>query len=158
GSTTESRAPADVAPEPGDGGVNLAELAAFDRRQRRIQRHVLLSFVLGMVFGMFGAAVGEPTASQLAAVFHPYAYLLLSALLGGTAAGFGWAMLASLLAAVTPAVSGPAIPTLRGTGPGGEALEWWRHGCRGWWRYDGRGLVAAVLLVGMGGDAAARAG
>ncbi|SDQ99844.1 hypothetical protein SAMN04489764_2969 [Thermostaphylospora chromogena] len=149
-SPMESRAPADIAAEPGDGGVNLADLAAFDRRQRRIQHHVLLSFVLGMLFGMFGAAVGEPTASHLAAVFHPYAYLLLSVLLGGTAAGLGWAMLASLLAAVTPAVSGPAVSTFLVAGPGGEAFDWWM--------YDDLGLMSAIFLAGVGGYAAARTG
>ncbi|MEV4381513.1 hypothetical protein [Streptosporangium sp. NPDC049644] len=59
---------------------------------------MVLSLFVGMLLGGVGAlsayGPGLPNA-----IYNPYAYVLLAVVVGRTAAGFGWAVLSSVLAA-----------------------------------------------------------
>ncbi|MGW2197248.1 hypothetical protein ACWCSH_33575 [Streptosporangium sp. NPDC001682] len=59
---------------------------------------MVLSLFVGMLLGGVGALLlygpGLPGA-----IYNPYAYVLLAVVVGRTAAGFGWAVLSSVLAA-----------------------------------------------------------
>ncbi|GAA5054276.1 hypothetical protein GCM10023259_035170 [Thermocatellispora tengchongensis] len=89
-----------------------AEYFDLDRRESRIQRHILAAFWLGLLFGLLGTLIRYSGPEPLHMVVDPYAYLLLGASVGATAYGVGWAMLSSLLAAVSPLVSGLACAAL----------------------------------------------
>ncbi|MDF5753981.1 hypothetical protein [Spongiactinospora sp. TRM90649] len=82
--------------------------AEYDRGQRRILGHLLLSFVLGLVFGVLGVLVTHAAARAVESLFNPYAYFLLAVYVGATASGLGWAALSALLAALAPMVSSMA--------------------------------------------------
>jgi len=58
---------------------------------------MLLSLFAGMSLGGVGALVAHGP-DLLSALYDPYAYLLLVVVVGRTATGFGWAVLASVLA------------------------------------------------------------
>ncbi|MET8052554.1 hypothetical protein ABZU75_33650 [Streptosporangium sp. NPDC005286] len=74
------------------------DFVAGDRRDRAILRHMVLSLFVGMLLGGVGALLlygpGLPGA-----IYNPYAYVLLAVVVGRSAAGFGWAVLSSVLAA-----------------------------------------------------------
>ncbi|WP_433375279.1 hypothetical protein [Streptosporangium sp. CA-115845] len=59
---------------------------------------MLLALFVGILLGGVGALlVYGPTLPY--AIYDPYAYILLATVVGRTAAGFGWAVLSSVLAA-----------------------------------------------------------
>ncbi|WP_285776246.1 hypothetical protein [Microtetraspora sp. NBRC 13810] len=137
------------------------DLVRFDRRQSRIQRHMLVAFALGLAFGVAGAVVQHTGLSQVQAVFDPYAYFLLSAIVGATASGPGWAVLSSLLSTVTPAVfalAGAALlegyeTDVWSRGPSGADLILLAVFCYGVFAYAARrdGYWADLLAGVLGG-------
>lgn len=91
--------------------IDYAGYAEYDRRQSGIQKHLLITFLGGLVVGLVGMFLPEPVAS----VYDPYAYLALAIAVGATASGFGWALLTSFLTAASGAVSSMGIGTFLGT-------------------------------------------
>ncbi|WP_449063279.1 hypothetical protein [Planomonospora algeriensis] len=77
-----------------------------DRRERVILWHMMLSLVAGLLLGAFGEMLAHGPG-PLVAAYDPYAYLALALAVGRTAAGFGWAALGGVLAAL-----GPVVPIL----------------------------------------------
>ncbi|WP_329091719.1 MULTISPECIES: hypothetical protein [unclassified Streptosporangium] len=65
---------------------------------------MVLSLFVGMLLGGVGALLAYGP-DLLYALYNPYAYLLLVVVMGRTAAGFGWAVLSSVLAAFGPILS-----------------------------------------------------
>lgn len=129
-------------------GVAEVDFAAFDRRQSRIQRHVVISFALGLLAGVLGAMTARFGPPPLEAAVNPYAFLLLSAVLGGTAAGFGWAALSALLVAVAPVVSAMTVFALV---PGGSD-----PGVLAWGGFENATGMVTIFLSGVAGYAATR--
>jgi hypothetical protein len=92
------------------GSVALVErnytldFVAGDRRDRAILRHMVLSLFIGMMLGGVGALLAYgPDLPYV--VYQSYGYVLLAVVVGRTAAGFGWALLSSVLAAFGPLLS-----------------------------------------------------
>jgi hypothetical protein len=92
------------------GSVALVErnytldFLAGDRREKAILQHMVISLFAGMLLGALGVLLSygpEP----LHAVYSPYAYILFVVIVGRSAAGFGWALLAGVLAAFGPLIS-----------------------------------------------------
>ncbi|MGV9303189.1 hypothetical protein ACWDLG_07455 [Nonomuraea sp. NPDC003727] len=90
--------------------LDYADFAEYDRRQRAIQRHVLAAFLGGVVVGFIGALVAPIDPG----IYDPYVYFALPILVGATASGFGWALLATFLAVVTTLVAAMGGSALRG--------------------------------------------
>lgn len=80
------------------------DFVARDRRDRAILRHMVLSLFVGMLLGGVGALLSYGP-ELLYALYHPYAYLVFVVVMGRTAAGLGWAVLSSVLAAFGPILS-----------------------------------------------------
>lgn len=76
----------------------VEDWAEGERRDRAILQHMVLSLLAGMLLGAVGALMG-PVPSPFHALYTPYAYIILAVVTGRTAAGFGWAVLAGMLAA-----------------------------------------------------------
>ncbi|GII89831.1 hypothetical protein [Sinosporangium siamense] len=85
--------------------IDYADFAAYDRAQRAILRHLLAAFAGGLLVGIVGWFVHTVDLVPIQEVFDPYAYYALAVIVGMTASGVGWAMLAGLLAALAPLVS-----------------------------------------------------
>jgi hypothetical protein len=92
------------------GSVALVErnytldFLAGDRREKAIVQHMVVSLFAGILLGVLGALLSygpEP----LYGVYSPYAYILFVVIVGRSAAGFGWALLAGVLAAFGPLIS-----------------------------------------------------
>lgn len=77
---------------------------AGDRQERAILLHMVLSLLVGMVLGAVGALLAYGP-HLIYSLYEPYAYVLLVVVVGRTAAGFGWAALASALATFGPIIS-----------------------------------------------------
>ncbi|GIH98722.1 hypothetical protein Pta02_07310 [Planobispora takensis] len=86
------------------GQNDTLDFLAGERRERAILRHMVFSLTMGLAFGALGEALASGPASLHGAI-DPYAYLLLVAVVGRTAAGFGWALLGSALAALGPVIA-----------------------------------------------------
>ncbi|MEU8380034.1 hypothetical protein [Streptosporangium sp. NPDC048865] len=65
---------------------------------------MVLSLFVGMLLGGVGALLSYGP-ELLYALYHPYAYLVFVVVMGRTAAGLGWAVLSSVLAAFGPILS-----------------------------------------------------
>ncbi|MEU4228252.1 hypothetical protein AB0F17_28495 [Nonomuraea sp. NPDC026600] len=120
--------------------LDYAEFAEYDRRQRGIALHVVAAFLGGMTVGIIGVVASGRVPQWLGQLYDPYMYLALALVVGASASGFGWALLATFLAALSMIVASLGGSVLRGgtdLGPvaGGPAigLNW-----------------ALVLLVGLG--------
>jgi hypothetical protein len=119
--------------------IDYADFAEYDRRQRRIEHHVLAAFLGGLVVGLVGMLLSSLGSSWLERIYDPYAYLALVLAVGATASGLWWALLSTFLAAVSMLVAAMGAGTLRGESTldviGGSAvgLNW-----------------ILVLLVGLG--------
>ncbi|GAA2902174.1 hypothetical protein GCM10010517_68040 [Streptosporangium fragile] len=75
-----------------------------DRRDRAILRHMVLSLFVGMTLGVVGALLAYGP-ELLYALYGPYVYIVFVVVVGRTAAGFGWAVLASALATFGSTIS-----------------------------------------------------
>lgn len=80
------------------------DYAEGDRHNRAIMLHMVLSLVVGMVLGAVGALLAHGPG-LVYSIYEPYAYVLLVVVVGRTASGLGWAVLASALAVLGPFVS-----------------------------------------------------
>ncbi|WP_326637062.1 hypothetical protein OG884_25875 [Streptosporangium sp. NBC_01755] len=80
------------------------DFVAGDRRDRAILRHMVLSLFVGMLLGGVGALLAYGPDLPYA-IYNSCAYILLVVVVGRTAAGFGWAVLSSMLAAFGPLLS-----------------------------------------------------
>jgi hypothetical protein len=85
--------------------IEFSQFAEYDRQQRAIQRHLLLSLSAGLVLGALGWVLHALAHSTLEDAFVPYGYVGLTVIVGGTAAGLGWALLSSFLAALAPMIA-----------------------------------------------------
>ncbi|MFI6484088.1 hypothetical protein ACIBH1_39620 [Nonomuraea sp. NPDC050663] len=94
-----------------DTQVDYADYAEYDRRQRGIERHLLITFLGGVVLGL----VGMVLPASLTDAYDPYAAIALAVAVGMTASGFGWALLTSFLTAAAGVVSTMGLGTLLGT-------------------------------------------
>jgi hypothetical protein len=100
------------------GSVALVErnytldFLAGDRRERAILQHMVVSLFAGMLLGVLGVLLSYGPA-PLYAVYSPYAYILFVVVVGRSAAGFGWALLAGVLAAFGPLISLLVVSILR---------------------------------------------
>lgn len=110
--------------------IDYAEFAAYDRRQRCIERHVLGAFLGGLVVGLVGILTASRGPQWLDHLYDPYMYLGLALLVGASATGFGWALLTTFLASLSMIVVTLGGSMLRGApdigGVGGSAagLNW----------------------------------
>ncbi|MFC7644251.1 hypothetical protein ACFQX6_28680 [Streptosporangium lutulentum] len=87
------------------------DFLAGDRREKAILQHMVVSLFAGMLLGGLGVLLSygpEPLYS----VYNPYAYILFVVMVGRSAAGFGWALLAGALAAFGPLISSLAVSIL----------------------------------------------
>ncbi|GGT31245.1 hypothetical protein ACFFV7_47720 [Nonomuraea spiralis] len=113
-----------------DTAIEYADFAEYDRRQRRIERHVLTAFLAGLAVGLIGMLTAGKGPSWLGQLYDPYAYLTLSLVVGATASGFGWALLTTFLATVSTLVAAMGASALRGVdgfdiiGGGAAGLNW----------------------------------
>ncbi|MER6944743.1 hypothetical protein ABT294_12045 [Nonomuraea sp. NPDC000554] len=94
--------------------IDYADFAEYDRRQRGIERHVLVAFVGGLVVGLVGMLISGKGPGWLGQLYDPYAYLALAVAVGVSASGFGWALLTTFLAAVSTLVAAMGGSALRG--------------------------------------------
>ena len=118
--------------------LDYAEFAEYDRRQRGIALHVVAAFLGGMTVGIIGIVASGRVPLWLGQLYDPYMYLALALVVGASASGFGWALLATFLAALSMIVASLGGSVLRGGADLGFAggpigLNW-----------------ALVLLVGLG--------
>lgn len=97
---------------------SYARYQALEQRDRGIIRHLLLSVSAGAAAGVLGTLVHLAGIGPIERIYDPYAYFLLTVIVGRTAAGFGWAALSSLLAALAP-----MIPSLADMGRSGHDVE-----------------------------------
>ncbi|NUS06551.1 MAG: hypothetical protein HOV97_28795 [Nonomuraea sp.] len=110
--------------------IDYADFAAYDRRQRGIERHVLAAFLGGLVVGLVGMLTAGKGPDWFGLLYDPYAYLALSLVVGATASGFAWALLTTFLAAVSTLVAAMGASALRGEdgfdiiGGGAAGLNW----------------------------------
>jgi hypothetical protein len=86
----------------------------FDRRQRRIEIHLVVAFFAGLAVGLVGMLGAGRIPGWAGQVYDPYAYLALTVAVGATATGFGWALLTTFLAAVSTVVATMGGGALRG--------------------------------------------
>ncbi|MFC4059334.1 hypothetical protein ACFOWE_13595 [Planomonospora corallina] len=86
------------------GQDDALDFLAWDRRERAIMRHMVLSLAGGLLLGALGEVLAHGP-EPLSAAFDPYAYLLFAVVVGHSAAGFGWAALGGTLAALGPVVA-----------------------------------------------------
>jgi hypothetical protein len=86
------------------GHNDTLDFLAGDRRERAILRHMVLSMAAGLALGALGEVLSHRLGS-LHDVYDPYAYILLVVVVGRTASGLGWAVLAGALAALGPVMS-----------------------------------------------------
>ncbi|MFD2354772.1 hypothetical protein ACFSTC_44190 [Nonomuraea ferruginea] len=86
----------------------------FDRRQRRIEIHLVVAFFAGLAVGLVGMLGASRIPGWAGQVYDPYAYLALTVAVGATATGFGWALLTTFLAAVSTVVATMGGGALRG--------------------------------------------
>lgn len=75
-----------------------------DRHERAIMLHMVLSLVAGLALGALGAVLARGPG-PIHSIYQPYVSILLVVVVGRTAAGFGWALLAGTLAAFGPIIS-----------------------------------------------------
>ncbi|WP_162795414.1 hypothetical protein [Nonomuraea lactucae] len=94
--------------------IDYADFAEYDRRQRRIERHVLAAFLGGLVVGLTGMLLSGIGPAWLDRVYDPYAYFALALVVGASASGWGWALLTTFLAAVSTLVAAMGASALRG--------------------------------------------
>ncbi|MBT2234082.1 hypothetical protein [Nonomuraea sp. NEAU-A123] len=120
--------------------LDYAEFAAYDRRQRGIERHVVAAFVGGVAVGLIGILAAGRVPQWLGQLYDPYMYLALALVVGASAAGFGWALLATFLAALSMIVAATGGSLLRGQTDLGAVADGPAAGLN--W--------ALVLLVGVG--------
>ncbi|MFD1547919.1 hypothetical protein [Nonomuraea guangzhouensis] len=120
--------------------LDYAEFAAYDRRLRCIEQHVVASFLGGLAVGLIGIFASDRMPQWLGQLYDPYMYLALALVVGASAAGFGWALLTTFLAALSMIVATLGGNMLRGgtdispvAGEPAVGLNW-----------------ALVLLVGVG--------
>lgn len=143
-------------PTPVDAGApERTDRLDLDRWERGVLRHMLLALALGLAAGAAGGALHAAGLSDLAALFDPYVYLALAVLVGGAAAGPGWALLGALLAGVGPVSSSIALGGLRGgvDPPHGAPLDVAAHP-----EVPALGTIAAVVLCGLAAYALRRLG
>ena len=81
---------------------SYARYQALEQRDRGIIRHLLLSVSAGAAAGVLGTLIHVSGLGPIERIYDPYAYFLLTVIVGRTAAGFGWAVLSSMLAALAP--------------------------------------------------------
>ncbi|MBB5965697.1 hypothetical protein [Planomonospora venezuelensis] len=86
------------------GHDDTLDFLAGERRERAILRHMVLALAAGLALGALGEALSRAPGS-LHGAYDPYAYILMAAVVGRTAAGFGWAVLSGALAALGPVLS-----------------------------------------------------
>lgn len=75
------------------------EFIALDRRDRRSQWYLLVALIGGLVVGFVGAGLSSSAPFWLMAVYDPYLIMVLAVIVGAGAAGFGWSLLNSSMAA-----------------------------------------------------------
>ncbi|TKK85003.1 hypothetical protein FDA94_27885 [Herbidospora galbida] len=75
------------------------EFIALDRRDRRSQWYLLAALLGGAVVGFVGAGLSGRAPYWFMAVYDPYVIMALAVIVGAGAAGFGWALLNSSMAA-----------------------------------------------------------
>lgn len=95
-----------------------ARYQALEQRYRGIVRHIVLSLVAGAVAGVAGTLIHVSGLRSVEQVYDPYAYFALVAIVGRTAAGIGWALLSTALAALAP-----MVPALVGVGLAGHDVH-----------------------------------
>jgi hypothetical protein len=88
-----------------------ADYQALEQRYRGIIRHLVVTLLSGVLVGTVGTVVHMARLDAIERIYDPYAYFVLAVIVGRTAAGFGWALLAGSLAALAP-----LIPALIGMG------------------------------------------
>jgi len=96
----------------------VEDWAEGERRDRAILQHMVLSLLAGMLLGGVGALMG-PGPGPFHALYTPYAHVLLAVVIGRTAAGLGWAVLAGMLAAFGSLLS---VLVATAVDPGGWSL------------------------------------
>ncbi|HEX4811776.1 MAG TPA: hypothetical protein VFV66_03365 [Nonomuraea sp.] len=94
--------------------AEYADYAEYDRRQRAIERHLIAAFAGGLLVGLLGMLISGRAPVWIGQVYEPYAYLGLTLVVGVTAAGFGWALVTTFLAAVSMLVAAMGASALRG--------------------------------------------
>ncbi|WP_219470772.1 hypothetical protein [Nonomuraea rhizosphaerae] len=94
--------------------LDYADFAEYDRRQRGIERHMLAAFLGGLAVGLVGMLTAGRGPLWLGQLYDPYMYLVLALLVGASAAGFGWALLGTSLAALSTIVAAMGGSALRG--------------------------------------------
>jgi hypothetical protein len=97
---------------------SYARYQAVEQRDRGIIRHLLLSVSAGTAAGAAGTLIHVSGLVVAERVYDPYAYFLLTVIVGRTAAGLGWALLSSTLAALAP-----MIPSLTDVGLSGHDVR-----------------------------------
>lgn len=97
-----------------------ARYQALELRYRGIIRHLVLSLAAGAAAGVLGTLVHVAGLGAVERAFDPYAYFALTLIVGRTAAGFGWALLTSALAALAPMI--PSLAEVGATGHDAQAL------------------------------------
>ncbi len=75
------------------------EFIALDRRDRRSQWYLVAALVGGALVGFIGAGLAGAAPFWIMAVYDPYMIMVLAVIVGAGAAGFGWALLNSCMAA-----------------------------------------------------------
>ncbi|WP_030450896.1 hypothetical protein [Herbidospora cretacea] len=75
------------------------DFIALDRRDRRSQWYLLAALLGGAVVGFVGAGLSAAAPYWFMAVYDPYLIMVLAVIVGAGAAGFGWALLNSSMAA-----------------------------------------------------------
>lgn len=95
-------------------GIDYADFAEYDRRQRGIQRHMLAAFLGGLAVGLLGMLITGRGWELASEIYDPYAYLAVAMAVGVTATGFGWALLTTFLAAVSTLVAAMGGSALQG--------------------------------------------
>ncbi|MFI7614144.1 hypothetical protein ACIBP6_23220 [Nonomuraea terrae] len=119
--------------------IEYADFAEYDRRQRAIERHLLVAFAGGLTVGLIGILFAGNGPGWVGQIYDPYAYLALSLAVGASASGFAWALVTTFLAAVSALVGTMAAGALHGrdileiVGSDAAGLNW-----------------TLVLLVGLG--------
>ncbi|MBG0828779.1 hypothetical protein HS041_13480 [Planomonospora sp. ID67723] len=86
------------------GHNDTLDFLAGDRKERAILRHMVLSLIAGLALGALGEALSR-SPGPLHGAYDPYAYILMAAVVGRSAAGLGWAVLSGALAALGPVLS-----------------------------------------------------
>lgn len=94
--------------------IDFDYFAEFDRRQRAIELHLVAAFSAGLAVGLIGMLTAGRVPGWVSQIYDPYIYLALVVAVGASAAGFGWALLTTFLAAVSTLVATMGGAALRG--------------------------------------------